>query len=79
MRIAMVRATAVVAGLLGCKNTMAPVTQHNPPRPALRCSATPLTLDTTYTGVLSATAACRTKDILQGESTYTRLYDLPVQ
>jgi hypothetical protein len=35
-------------------------------------------MDTTYTGSLSPSSACRTKDLLNGESTYTRFYDLPL-
>jgi hypothetical protein len=79
VRIAVATATALLAGLLACKNTMAPITQHTPPPADLRCAATELTLDSAYTGVLSASSACRAKDILRGESTYTRLYDLPLQ
>lgn len=79
MRVALVSATAVLAGLLGCKNTMAPVTQRTPPPADLRCTATALGTDTTYTGVLSAAAACRTQDLLNGESTFTRFYDLALQ
>ena len=47
MRIGLVAATGLVAGLLACNNTMAPITQHT--TADLRCAATALTLDTTCT------------------------------
>ena len=79
MRSTVATATALVAGLLACKNTMAPITEHTPPPVDLRCVASALRVDTTYKGIIDATAACRTKDLLNGESTYTRFYDLPLQ
>lgn len=68
---------AVTLGLAACRNTTAP-TRTQPPPPDLRCSSSAIGLDTTVAGGLYDASACRARDPLLGETTFVRLYDLPV-
>lgn len=79
MNIGVPSATAALAGLLACRNAMAPAIQHRASPPDIRCSPTTIGLDSSYTGRLSASSACRTRDLRNRESTYTRFYDLSLQ
>lgn len=66
--------------LQGCKGPSF-LTSFKKPTPELTCVATAGTLnpDTLVTGELDSASACRARDLVSGESTFTHSYVLPVQ
>ena len=75
VRAPLLLTTAAFLSLQACRNSTAP-TSVLPPSFDVRCTSTNLMLDTTLNGMLNSASACYTRDLLNGESTFTRFYGL---